>query len=295
MLYRVTLSDSHHVISSQSLRRISVSNLKTNCNTSTVDILCVINDTFFVSDSGCRLLFFYSLDGIYLSSLTIDDNDVLYDAISTFRGDIVYTTSVKSNKVVLMSMTGRVITHRRMSDPRRLSMSNDNVIYLADYNVGVYQSTDDGVTWTEVFKSIFGWNCWQAIKVKQNNIDEFWTPEYNGKTRRMCVYTVDKRRPGNDTVWREINLPIVDGRYIDLSYGSLVFDGKSTVFLSTANNKSVYLFSVSGDYLYQLLSQHNFKRAPRKLTLDTQNQLLYVGQRESVIDVFKLRYREKTN
>jgi hypothetical protein len=42
--------------------------------------------------------------------------------------------------------------------PARLSVSTDGVIYLiSDKYTSVYQSTDDGVTWSHVFNVTDGW------------------------------------------------------------------------------------------------------------------------------------------
>ena len=100
-----------------------------------------------------------------------------WDATWTPRGNIVYTTC-PSNKVVVMSESGKVITtHTQMTLPQYLSVSSDNIIYLADSETGVYQSTDDGISWSLVFKSTDEWHCWQVIKVTTNHCDDFWTLE----------------------------------------------------------------------------------------------------------------------
>jgi hypothetical protein len=57
-------------------------------------------------------------------------------------------------------------------------MSNDGVIYLADYTTGVYQPRDNGVTWSHVFKVADHWQCVQVIRVSNDsNTQVFWTCE----------------------------------------------------------------------------------------------------------------------
>jgi hypothetical protein len=95
----------------------------------------------------------------------------------TPRGNIVYTAD-NSNNVVVMTQRGDVIAQTKTLFPIRLSISTDDVIYLADYRTGVYQSTDDGVTWSHVFKVADGWQCVQVIRVSSDsNTQVFWTSE----------------------------------------------------------------------------------------------------------------------
>ena len=59
---------------------------------------------------------------------------MVYDATWTPRGNILYT----SNKVMVMPECGKVITkHTHMRNPQRLSVSNNEIIYLADGETGV--------------------------------------------------------------------------------------------------------------------------------------------------------------
>ena len=52
------------------------------------------------------------------------------------------------------------------------------------------------------------------------------------------------------------------------------------------------MWSVNGQYHCQLLSSHHIKNLPCRLAVDKERQLLYVGQDESVVGVFKLTYGE---
>ena len=139
---RSTVSRSQSVTSSQLLLNFAVKGVH-------VTILSVLNDKllvscftiphlFLVSGDNLSQLFIYGREGRHLSIITINDNDTLEDATWTPRGNIVYTTCYPSNKVVVMSESGKVITtHTQMTSPLRLSVSNDNIIYLANSNTGV--------------------------------------------------------------------------------------------------------------------------------------------------------------
>ena len=272
--------------SSQLLQNFTVDQLKVSYAT----ILSVFNDKLLVSVNGHSQLFIYSREGRHLSTITINNNDKLWDTTWTPRGNIVYTTF--SNKVVVMSESGKVITtHTQMTKPRYLSVSNDDIIYLADLETGVYQSTDDGVSWSLVFKSTDGWHCWQVIKVTTDHSDDFWTLEQSvNKNWHLRVYSVDRKRSDGNVTWRDINVTTTDGKHINLSNSSLSYDGNMNIFLSDWDNKAVHVLSLNGQYHCPLLSSHHFKSEPCRLAVDKERQLLYVGQMVGVVGVFKLTY-----
>ena len=251
----------------------------------------MFNDKLLVSSADLYQLFIYSREGRHLSTITTNDKDMLFDATWTPRGNIVCTTGY-SNKVVVMSESGKVITtHKKMTSPRYLGVSSDNIIYLADYTTGVYQSTDDGVSWSHVFKSTDGWHCWRVIKVTTDHSDDFWTQEYSDNdSYHLRVYSVDRRRSDDSVTWRDITVITTDGEHINLPYSSLSYDGNMNIFLSDRYNKAVHVLSVNGQYHYQLLSSHHIKNRPFRLAVDKEHQLLYVGQNDGVVGVFKLTY-----
>ena len=287
--------------SSQLLQNFTVDQLKSW----SVDILSVFNDKLLVSSAyilglsklvsryDFSQLFIYSREGRHLSTITTNNNDRLLDAMWTPRGNIVYTTC-NSNKVVVMSESGKVITtHTQMADPRCLSVSSDNIIYLADYETGVYQSTDDGVSWSLVFKPTDGWHCWRVIKVTTDHSDDFWTLEHSDNNNwHLRVYSVNRKRSDGNVTWRDINVSTTDGKHIDLSGSRLSYDGNMNIFLNDWDNKAVHMLSVNGQYHCQLLSSHHIKNTPYILAVDKECQLLYVGQDKSVVGVFKLTYGE---
>ena len=271
--------------SSQLLQNFTVDQLKGWI----VDILSVFNDKLLVSRFGLSQLFICSREGSLLSSITINDNDMLRNATWTPRGNIVYTTY--SNKVVVISESGKLITtHTQMTSPKYLSTSNNDIIYLADFKKGVCQSTDDCVSWSLVFKSTDGWHCWQEIKVTTDHSDDFWTLEQSDNNWHLRVYSVNRKRSDGNMTWRDINVPTTNGKHINLSNSTLSYDGNMNIFLNDWDNKAVHVLSVNGQYHCQLLSSHHFMTKPCRLAVDKERQLLYVGQCFSVLGVFKLTY-----
>ena len=256
----------------------------------------MFNDKLLVSCGDLSQLFIYSREDRHLSPITTNDNDTLCDATWTPSGNIVYTT-YRSNKLVVMSESGKVITTHNMKRVLRcFSVSSDNIIYLADYGKGVYQSTDDGVSWSLVFKSTDGWHCWQVIKVTTDHSDDFWTLEYSDKNYLLRVYSVDRRRSDGNVTWRDINVTTKNGKHIDLSYSSsLSYDDNMNIFLSDCDNKAVHVLSVNGQYRCHLLSSHDIKNKPHRLAVDKEHQLLYVGQEKGVVGVFELTYGDEVD
>ena len=254
-----------------------------------VDILCLANDKLLIGNSGDNKLFIYSHEGHYQSSITIDGSDNVYDAVLTFFGNIVYSTTYQK-KIVLMSISGKIIRYNQMKDPKRLSISDDSSIYLADYVDGVFQSTDDGDTWVLAIKAASSWQCWQAIKVTTDNDVSFWLRGRNNGIRQVRIYSKDKKYLDSNVTWRD-KLLVEESKQINLTYGCLLYDGWSSVFLSDSRNKAVHVFSARGHYSHQLLASNHFMRYPRKLIFDTTNQLLYVGEQSGFVEVFKLGKR----
>ena len=271
--------------SSQLLQNFTVDQLK---GLWLVNILSVFNDKLLVSCDSLSRLFIYSREGRHLLTITTNNNDKLLDAAWTPRGNIVYTT-LYSHKVVVMSESGKVITtHTQMTDPRCLSISNDDIIYLTDFKTGVYQSTDNGISWSLVFKSTDGWHCYQVTKVTTDHSDDFWTLEESDNNNwHLRVYSVDRRRSDDNVTWRDINVTTTDGKHTDLSHSSLSYDGNMNIFLSDCDNKAVHVLSVNGQYHCQLLSSHHIKNKPYRLAVDKERQQLYVGQADGVVGVFE--------
>ena len=254
-------------------------------------VLSVFNGQLLISSSVLKELYVLSENGDLLSTLKV--TDFLMDASWTPRGNIVYTTW-HSKKVVAMSRSGTAISQTQMTDPRLLSVSTDDVIYLADWESGVYESTDDGATWSKVFQSPDGGKCWQVIKVKTNdNCDDFWTLETDNKDKwRVRVYSVNRRRAENVT-WRDVAVTTSDGKQVGLGILSrLALDGHTNIFLSELNNQAVHVLSSSGGYERQLLSSDHFVY-PWRLAVDRERHLLYVGQEWGKVGVFTMTYENE--
>ena len=264
-----------------------------------VDILSVFNNKLLVGSEGYSQLFIYSHEGRYLSTITINDNDQLStsnidsvcDATWTPHGSIVYTT--KNNKLVVISASGEVSTPQtQIKCPQKLHVSSDGIIYLTDtdWTIGlnVYQSTDDGVSWSLVFKIAGRMQFYKELfKVATDHVDEFWilkrridSPVFREQINSF-VYCMNKRRSDGTFTRRNIKVD---------EYVNLFYDGNMNIFLSDWSNEVVYVLSANGQYHCQLLSSRQIKNFPCKLVVDKERQLLYIGESKGVVEVFELTY-----
>ena len=273
-----------------------------------VNILAVYQDKILVSRSKHRKLYIYEHQK-YKSTIPINGEEKLYDATWTPGGNIMYTTH-ESKQVVVISESGKFISKSAdLAKPRLLSISYDKIIYLADFEKGVFESTNDdsqwfsdSVRWRFIFKPTNElWCCWQVIKVENgdDNSDVFWTLERSNLIRRLRVYEVDKKRPDINVIWDDDGyLQATDGKSIDLAYSSLLHDENKAIYLSEYTN-AVYKIFVED---CQLMVSDHIKNDPRNLVLDVglnepwrlakDKNLLYVGQRDEVV-AYKLTNAEK--
>ena len=239
-------------------------------------------------------MFTYSREGRFLATIKI--NEMLIDATWTPNGHIVYTSKI-SSKVVVMSESGKIINSTQMNTPQFISVSYDNIIFLADGEAGVYQSTDDGISWDFVFHQAENWCSHRVMKVPTGHGDDFWTLVSRSVKvpfdYQLHVYSVlDKKyHAENNMTWKKINLPMTKGKKFDLSLYSIpLYDDSNNIFLNDKNNKGVHLFSAK-DYRHtKLLLSDRIKTDPRMMMLDHKRQLLYVAQDMEMIQVFKLSH-----
>lgn len=223
-----------------------------------VDILSVSSSgELLVASTSDRLLYVYDTgnNGQHLSSIPTYRNDSLYDATWTPQGNIVYTSetnSTKRNKVVTLTRNGDVIAQTKLNDARRLSVSADGAIYVACAKDGVYQSTDDGVTWCHAFKSPDRCELLHVIKVSTDfDADTFWSIETK-PVPTLREYTLEKSNINNNNKlkWRKVAL--TDGEFRSKwNPIQMAFDGRTNLFamwLGTNNRTKVLAYSGGANY-----------------------------------------------
>jgi hypothetical protein len=172
-------------------------------------------------------------------------------------------------------------------------VSTDDVIYLIDNQKDLYQTTDEGLTWSHVFNVSVGWRCDQVIKVStDSNADVLWTLIWLDRTSFLRVYTVDNRQADGDHVISQRDVALPTHVRMDLS-DKLVYDGHTSIFATDSANVAVHVWSVSGQYDRTLLSREQLVSYSDCIAVDVQRLVMYVGHDQGRVDVFELTYEPR--
>jgi hypothetical protein len=223
-------------------------------------------------------------------SIKLPANKHVAEAVWTRRSNIVYSEA-DSRIVVTMSRSGDVIRQTNVFKTGCLSVSTNGVIYLIHKQEDVYQSTDEGLTWSHVFNVPLDWKYEQVIKVStDSNTDVLWTSIWLGAwIRCLRVYTVDNQQADGDHVisQRDVAVP----RHVSMDSSSkLVYDGHTSIVAIDNRNVAVLLWSVSGQYDRQLLSSEQLVSYFGFIGVDVQRQVMYIGHNQGRVNVFELTY-----
>ena len=218
------------------------------------------------------------------------DSSLIRDAIWTPKGDILYAQS-QCNKVYLISDYDAFITANTVTDPRKFSIF-DNNIYLADYYSGVYQSTDDGFTWTLILKSANEGHFCQAIKIIADSYSYFWTLEMLQEVTYLQVYRADTRNADSTETFINTNLnrpfqTIVEGN------SQIWYDGRTFVFAGKSMIQGFQVYSLNGEYRFTLLpSENKLHSKPNytimSVTMDREHRIIFFGTQFGILLQSKL-------
>lgn len=193
-----------------------------------------------------NFLHIYDTEGRHISTVKNlhGHNNYVHDATWTPRGNIVFTIRKQPAQVMTVTRTGDVVATTKMNDALQLSVSADDVIYVACGTRGVYQSTDDGERWSRVF------TCSEnlankAIKVSSDsNTDIFYVLGKYKAEWHLREYTLNRRKSNNNVTWRDVTL-IYSSISHELFF-SMAFDGRMKVFVPKLKvDKALRVFTVS--------------------------------------------------
>ena len=248
---------------------------------------CAVNSLLILSPNGDRLT----------SILPVDNTAPIQDAIWTPRGNIMYLgKNGREDIIVVLSESARIISiyTQLKSTSGPFCFSNDGIIYIAEIRVGVHQSADDGISWSVGFKTVDDWHCTLFMKVILDSYEYFWTHEYiDGMQRRYCVYTVNRKRPDSNVIFKDIDITTTVGNQSCIADAcTLLEDGNMNIFLSVTN-KTVLVLTVSCGNLFQLLPPDRMNDKSYKLAVDNKRQLLYEAESYGTVKVFQLKYQTK--
>jgi hypothetical protein len=150
-----------------------------------------------VGDKHSSKVPFVTAEGEYVATVVLPQGNQLSDAAWTpIRDNIVYTT-ITNNDACVMSVSGELIarTQTYFSTSRSISVSSDNIIYIAlGYN-GIVLSRDDGMTWSRLLPSPTNTPVY-AIKVSSAyHTDELWLLEstFSSVNYGLRAYKIDSQ------------------------------------------------------------------------------------------------------
>ncbi len=246
----------------------------------------------------------YSTAGDHVTSMLISKEEKISDVMWTPQGNIVFAAKTK---VTTVAMSGDVVGQTIMSATGLLSVSNDNVIYIADRYTGMYKSTNDGVTWSHVFNppkvslsesSEERWVLTQAIVVSTDQYNIFWTVNKDAAAYELATNILihaDDKRNNASLFWRSVTSDLLNDVVHDMedNFNRLTYDGQSTIFALIYESNYVHLFHVTGLYERKIAVQHQVEIAPQCMAIDKQRHVMYVDQSEvngSVVNVYTLTY-----
>ena len=269
-----------------------------------VNILSLSSDKLLVGNFGRNVLSIFGVDGSYQRKLVFDDG--LRDAVWTKSNDIVISTL--SNNLLIVSDKGRCVKlHEYVANPQRLSISQDETIYVADGEDGVFALKPNGKRFEHIFRTHGGSTCVQAIAVK--NLYNYWTIEcflkkktaqfilrrYCVKNRKSCIkwinLVVEDLNLCSCTQWPELvieNVKFCSNSRLNSHVNSSIIcsysmaSDKKFVYLSDKYAASIRIFTQSGQFLRILLSKADKLYFPCRIAVDNKRRLLYVGQNGTV-------------
>ena len=260
-----------------------------------VSIMSVFNEKLLVSQDELSQLFIYSKEGRHRLTISINSDDKLNDASWTPYGNIIYT-SPRNYKVSVITETSDTITSCDMIAPWTLSVSSRGIIYLVDKVKGLHQSSDDGISWKFLFKSVDRlFTITYVVQVTTHHGDDFWAIERSNEDDnnvRLGKYSLARGRAIATAPTRtniHFDETINDSLMKISSNSRLSYDGRGNIFLSDDANDVIHIFSVKGQYYNKLTTVIYANLKQRPLVVDHKNKLLYAGVMSNV-GVFKLIY-----
>ena len=263
-------------------------------------LISAFNSTLVLSYVASKILLLYSWQGQNLTEISLESE--LRDVTWTLTGNIV--CAVESHHIVRMSLFGKISFRFKIAGIlNRFSLSNDGNIYITVRELGVYQSTNDGITWTLLFQSANQWYCIESVKLTTKLSENFWITQYNktkkdslydsyiGKQARLRVYSLSRSSFDSYFKWRDIQLPEKHCAHVDFSRSKMSQDNFMNIFIGDQNNNAIHVVSVNGQYRCEVVTSFDINaNSLLGLTVERDRRLLYVGLSNGVILVYNLTY-----
>ena len=245
-----------------------------------VRYLSILNNNLIIGGHVSRSVQIYDMDKKEIQ--TINSSVNVFDAAWINADRILCTTNVNEKKIVVITLSGEIISEFPLAANRRISACN-STLYVASGTEGVYHSTDGGLSWTMLFLPLPNQSSemklWQVIKVNGGENDEaiFWA------TVDSTLKTFMYNSVIHSLKWKTVNIKNSSGEQVLLnSHSVLVYDGNDSVFVSVPSQNAIYVFSVKKCSQQCILSSSIGINCPYALALDVGRGLLYVGERKQI-------------
>ena len=245
--------------------------------------LAVRGNKILIGELYCTELFLYDVNGKFLSTLKLGAR--VFDATFTPNGNII-CSKMHNSEVIVMSEDGEIVHSKHLQSPRCISVSADGIVFVTDAGIGVFQSRDNGCTWSCVFNvTTSSWNCWQTIKIRNDQGEAHWLLEVQDEVYRIR----ERTKCGDQIIIRSLAMKIPNGTDVSKTCTRMVYNDDRSILLLDTKNSSVHSFSVNNcQHEKQLLGSNDITR-PTMQAIDNKNKLLYIGQEDGTLKILKLR------
>ena len=249
-----------------------------------VDILSEFQNQLLVGWRGSSQLYIYDMR--LGSVFTIHVNGQVYDALwSPYGNYVICLTSI--NNIIVMLPSGHIVKSHRVARLGYFTASRHDIILLTAIDNDVYQTEDDGITWTLMFRFTLdiGSKLLRLIKVKANihiNDDEYWSLQIE---RDQLFLKIHSMGPMSTllTLKRLIHLPIklVNDNAI------MAFNGYTTVMVGDVITGRIFIFSTNNQENSKSLEPALILLKPMSISIDSKDSVIYVGHKEGLIRLYQ--------
>jgi len=182
-------------------------------------------DSLILSKDGGNIWQSINAPSRYIGAIAFDKIDNLFSANDTaiFRSTDYGTTWQK------------VFDNQKLADFNSFYFSKNNTIYIGTYKNGIFQSRDNGLSWTQLSNGIN----------PTSNIVGICSPD---REERIFAYGYNDYYVSNDTglSWTNYEYSFPVHGFISQSFHDILYDGNSTLFAAT--DDGVYkIFNVLDD------------------------------------------------
>jgi hypothetical protein len=163
-----------------------------------INVVSIRNNQLLAGTMRDSRLFIYTVKGDFVASFSIPGK--LFDAVWLESGRIVCTTC-DSLRILLLSQSGAILRQMQLSRPRYITVCARNIIYIADFDWGVFRSDDDGFNWRLLFALPDEANACQVVRVPADREGVYWIVEFQHEHWQLREYQPSGTTDGINKSW----------------------------------------------------------------------------------------------